>query len=531
MPSKRAKEAEEVQEDVNMMSDISSGTTVSRDPNDETFRLPQKGKTGHLGRKSHGKGTAKGNAKEDSELSNESDDEDFSQEDLELEKELKSKKPKGTRSRTGQIVPKKRQRSRQSKSPRQRPEGDSDGGSSGTTPVDDEDNSYRPARSHGLKRGRGKLLLNRVTGGSRASSTSTDKNPPKKKAKGNAGVPITKTTKRKSREASKVDMEDDNGPENQPAELNGQLEVGKQILGYWKTATQYFAGTIQAQVDGGFHVQFYDGAQAVLPIDKLRLFDIREGDQVRTNETDKSKHGLCKVLAAYDGDPRGVRALIDDKISYIPLANLYIPNGIVKKEWADRLVEPAHLGLSDSVDLIRSVPRSSAGLSGKIFLVTINVKDSDSTIRKALETGITSQGGKIASDWPELFEDSVDGFWSKLSTKDAPFLLVHGPEGAKPKTLAALAAGIPCISADYVAHMAHRVSRRLPMELTSRRWTGELTWSHQVGRSCMVNTPASLSIRIGARRHGIPRRRGTCGDFSEGRRCYSSSRSRTMRIT
>jgi hypothetical protein len=67
-------------------------------------------------------------------------------------------------------------------------------------------------------------------------------------------------------------------------------------------------------------------------------------------------------------------------------------------------------------------------------------------------------GGRVVDDWPKLFDRPGDGFGSKLKGNEAPFVVVHGGESQKPKVLAALAAGIPCLVSDYIDDIGRKVS-------------------------------------------------------------------------
>ena len=456
IPSMKVKEAQEAQEDVDMMSDISSGTTISRDPDDETFRPGQKHKKGTTG-KIRAKTAVKEPVGSESESEKDHDEDSDAMGHGDRKHVGRQRRLKQVTTRVARPKSRKRKKASRSGSKDGTHREDSDGGSSGTTPDDEEDDTYQPFGPKCIKGLTGRVMPPRAAGRStRASSASTEQRPRKRsKLKGSTG-------KRQPTDigGSKAGL---SGRDTRDASLSTAPSAHSeephqlQIMGYWKGSKQYFVGTVRRPLDGRFHVRFADGLEAEITIDQMRLFDIRPGDEIKSNERGASKKSL-KVVEAYDGGDRGIKVLSGpNETTYISLKYLCVPAAIINRDWNDRLVEPRQLGLANSAELVRSGPKTSTGLSGKIFLITINEVDRDGAIRKPLEASIVAQGGRIAEDWTELFESSDDGFWSKLSTSCTPFLLVHGPEGAKPKTLAALAAGIPCLSADFISHHAQRV--------------------------------------------------------------------------
>lgn len=58
------------------------------------------------------------------------------------------------------------------------------------------------------------------------------------------------------------------------------VEVGDTVLAYWAPAKAYFIGTAVEKAAGGYLIVFEDGDRAVVPVDKIRKYDIKVGTPV-----------------------------------------------------------------------------------------------------------------------------------------------------------------------------------------------------------------------------------------------------------
>ena len=315
-------------------------------------------------------------------------------------------------------------------------------GESSSAPEDKEDYSYRPAV--GAKRRLEKTRSNgRCT---RASSTSTNsKHPVVKRIKLNAPKAGSTFNGSGASKAKSVVAKPHSPTPTTPL----------QILGYWGSLRSYFPGTVGERKGDRFHVDFADGTNKELPIDKMRLLELRKGDTVKATAHELQDSGAMDVAEMWDGITREVKVAIDGTVAgYIPLASLYIPEGTVKKHFGDRRVLPVHLGL-DGADF----PNDSASESlfaYKGFMITSNLRNSPAV--HDLSDMIKRHGGRVMDDWQKLFERPNDGFGSTFKASDtAPFVIVHGGEGMKPKGVAALAAGIPCLASEFIADAVEKV--------------------------------------------------------------------------
>jgi len=252
------------------------------------------------------------------------------------------------------------------------------------------------------------------------------------------------------------------GPSNLSSPLSSApvTRLPLQVLCYWITERRYYVGKVDEQVNDKFSVKFLDGYETVVSIDRLRLLELRKDDIVRCNSK-TFPQGDCRLVEDYAGDERGIKVETEqEELRFIPLDLVWVSVNIVKRDWNDRLVEPRHLGLASYAGLERNAaPKLSQVFVGQTFLITANApKAAEVDVRKQLGDTIQKQGGTVVRDYLDLLAQPENSFGSALSTENVPFLLVH-EQNSKPKLLAALAAGIPCLSSNYVADAIDRVSR------------------------------------------------------------------------
>jgi hypothetical protein len=219
-------------------------------------------------------------------------------------------------------------------------------------------------------------------------------------------------------------------------------------------------------VGSKFLVNFVDGHHKLLALDQMRLFELRKGDAVFSNGDLRHEVNM-QAVEAWHGDTRGVQVTIGDKIAgHIPLAALWMKKKTIEEHFDTRRILPKHLGLSaaefepqdDSSNA--KVSRESLCLAGRSFLITSGSSSGNTSVNIQSEIGSMARkyGGRVVDDWPKLFDRPGDGFGSKLKGNEAPFVVVHGGESQKPKVLAALAAGIPCLVSDYIDDIGRKVS-------------------------------------------------------------------------
>ena len=428
-----------------------SGSTQI-DPRDESFRPQTKSKHGGASRRRRIVQSSPDAADIDEEM----EDDDGSEDVVMAETPTNAHKPG--------------KRSPQSKKPangkraRAAVDAESDLGSSPLTTYESGDETYLPAHP-AVRAVRGRAEARST----RASSVSTNGKISAKRRK----VDV----KKKSIDRTNAEIEPLQLVPDEPASP-------LMVLCYWTRERRYYIGQVDDQIDDKFKIRFLDGYHTIASIDRLRRLELRKDDIIRCNSKTYPQ-GDCVLVEDYNGDTRGVKVHTEqEEIRFIPLDLVWIPFNVVKRDWTDRLVEPRHLGLSSYDGLERNAaPKLSQVFVGKTFLITAHTpRPGEIDVRKQLGDIIVKQGGTVVKDYVHLLTHAENSFESAMSSEDVPFLLVH-EHNSKPKLLAALAAGIPCLSSSYVADSIERVSHGMGKTDTSRSIGGR-TSSRRVCRIC-----------------------------------------------
>ena len=245
--------------------------------------------------------------------------------------------------------------------------------------------------------------------------------------------------------------------------------AGVRVFAWWGPSRTYFPGRIVGSEGSKVRVRFLDGDHAVLPIDKLRLCVLRKGDlMIPAAKIDGVTYPEVEVEEHWEGHPALIKVAVRGKpVGELPIEKLIIRQAVINQTFCDRVVDPKLLGreAGQTVSYRRTASplkkkSSSTVFRDKIILITTAAsKDKSSTGLIALTERITTNGGKVLDDWTKLFNIPDDAFGSGLKTTAAPFLLVQGDKMImKPKLMAALATGIPCLDTAFVEAAIQRVS-------------------------------------------------------------------------
>lgn len=330
---------------------------------------------------------------------------------------------------------------------------------------DHEDNTYRPS-----------IKPTRQTKG-RAKRPSAP--PPKRKM----GKPARASSSRSGPPHTPTGVAPLGVPDSTPAMPNpgASLPPGCRVFGWWAPTKSYFPGIVNGREGDKFRVDFLDDTRMPLRVDGLRRCELRKGDLVQpTVFISGNDYDEVEVEEDWDGNPASIKIAHEGvSIGAIRLEDIHIRAKVVNKRFADRLVTPALLG-NPSAAPCRSVSRlptrisaspvtitRNAGLlTGKDFLITMSGPHQASY--DDLRDKILTHGGTVIDDWIKLFDMPEDGFGSTFQVNQTPFLLVHGNKAImKPKMMAALAKGIPCLAVEYIEAVIQRVSSGLLTELTT----------------------------------------------------------------
>lgn len=287
--------------------------------------------------------------------------------------------------------------------------------------------------------------------------------PPQKKAKKSKRQP-TKTESKSTRKAAKT-KEPEAGPSRPRATASASRTVRTpsavptpvptqqdseeeplRVLALWTKTRDYYIGTVTARNKTGYRVSFDDGLNRTVPVDRMRLLDIRKGEKIWCGEkqyiVDEDFTGNGEIFA-FD--------LKKNPFS-IQTKQLAISQSDIDKNYGDRLVPlielesrfPTVTASGKRGSLTSVAPEDPCTeFEGKVFLITGDVKDS-------YKTKIEAHGGVVVPDWESVFTLTGDSY--ELSAEGVPFLIQNAEPGTTmtPKVMAALAAGMPILSSAYI---------------------------------------------------------------------------------
>ncbi|KAF8746093.1 hypothetical protein AX14_000154 [Amanita brunnescens Koide BX004] len=248
------------------------------------------------------------------------------------------------------------------------------------------------------------------------------------------------------------------------------------VFGLWRQDGHFYSGTIHIlQPDNRFLVKFDDATEAAIPVEQMRLRELRVGDDILLPMRLRSSKVISLSKAADDI----VIVETERGIEEAEISNVRIASRTVKAAWKDRC-----LAFEDVVPAVPSIKTSeSPALSGeslanaqsnksarKKFLtktglvVSLSAGNANREKEKeSLISTIRNNGGVVLDDWTSVIRmegkhmvnnnrwvlnrDEVK--WSGKDDIDRVFLLADD-SSQKPKFLMAIGLGIPCLSMNWL---------------------------------------------------------------------------------
>ncbi|WRT65170.1 uncharacterized protein IL334_002113 [Kwoniella shivajii] len=340
--------------------------------------------------------------------------------------------------------------------------------SSSPAPEDPEDNTYQPTLVPHLK-------LKPEKGKSRErpsapSSKGSSRPPNVKKSKTNAQVAVLSPS---------LSLASEVIPET-------NSETHRVLAAYYN---RYYPG-LATWTGKSYKIDFDDGERRTgVKAAQMRQLVFVKGDRLEAS-TNSSLPERFIVSEDWDGNTAGVRCRSEQggKLGRVQFNLFGINAKFIHSKFGDRLFEDTHhqqiptnisglignrlIGISRRASEPRSPVKRSNGyaspalsrrsatptrktsdrLKGTLFILTRGLPDA----QQQLSAKIRSQGGKTTTSWEELFDRSSPGecgFAKNLAGTPFLILLGEGVEGTimTPKVMTALAKGIPCLSAKFVA--------------------------------------------------------------------------------
>ncbi|KAL5529763.1 hypothetical protein ACEPAG_5748 [Sanghuangporus baumii] len=265
--------------------------------------------------------------------------------------------------------------------------------------------------------------------------------------------------------------------------------MGTQVFALFKQDSCFYGAEVHSLSGNRAHVKFFDGLEdPSLGIAQMRRFELRQGDIVipgssrahKARVTDDSHWASeNEVNAEYtEGPEEGLE---------FPLAAdaVRIPSRAIQSHWKDRVLEVSDISPAVARKTLKDTPspsKNSVVASGSVragrnrllakygIIITQGPGNQNWSREKEKYIGIVrDNGGIVLSDWLDIFSlhgKHANGSkrWTiqqsdvKYTPKDKHtfdrVFLVSDVHNQKPKYLLALALGIPCVSVEWLDHLA-----------------------------------------------------------------------------
>ena len=250
------------------------------------------------------------------------------------------------------------------------------------------------------------------------------------------------------------------------------------VFARWPLCRHFYAGSVHSRspVQSDLYVvRFDDGTECPVPISDLRRIELEEGDEVFIIGYKQSG----RVAAVDRWDTEGyVRVQVDTGGELdVKAVSIKIHESVIDKDWEERhvhdnsictLLQAQGLNASTSKSTAVNGTSTSKFLKRIGFVVTMKSAAAGDQDRTRIFDLIKNNGGKVVEDWANVFPFSptqTDRNWvahrADVKHKDSGlqtvFLLADEPN-QKPKYLAALALGIPCVSTKWLLACHEQVS-------------------------------------------------------------------------
>jgi hypothetical protein len=255
------------------------------------------------------------------------------------------------------------------------------------------------------------------------------------------------------------------------------IPAKSRVFAYWKDDQYYYPGTIKLKINDTYQVEFDDEYSAGVPIDKMRRYDLRAGDEVRHLKS----VGRVVAMAERNGTTMvsiSIKNRGSDEVDEVPMRSIKITRQAIASGWGDRLltaddVEPLEkepddgarsptLRRSPSKRMTKNNVDPSSLWADTAFVHTGNGKAFTERQRQALRIRIEEADGQVLDDFTNMFtmqgHKHSSGGWNakreqlQYSAGDRfkRIFLISDEACQKPKYLVALALGIPCVSFQWV---------------------------------------------------------------------------------
>ncbi|KAL5489753.1 hypothetical protein ACEPAI_4585 [Sanghuangporus weigelae] len=265
--------------------------------------------------------------------------------------------------------------------------------------------------------------------------------------------------------------------------------IGTQVFALFKQDSCFYGAEVHSLSGNRAHVKFFDGLEdPSLGIAQMRRFELRQGDVVipgssrahKARVTDDSHWASeNEVNAEYtEGPEEGLE---------FPLAAdaVRIPSRAIQSHWKDRVLEVSDISPAVARKTLKDTPspsKNSVVASGSAragrnrllskygFIITQGPGNQNwSREKEKYISIIRDNGGAALSDWLDIFSlhgkhTNGNKRWTiqrsdvKYTPKDKHsfdrVFLVSDVHNQKPKYLLALALGIPCVSVEWLDHLA-----------------------------------------------------------------------------
>ncbi|KAL5532573.1 hypothetical protein ACEPAF_4347 [Sanghuangporus sanghuang] len=265
--------------------------------------------------------------------------------------------------------------------------------------------------------------------------------------------------------------------------------IGTQVFALFKQDSCFYGAEVHSLSGNRAHVKFFDGLEdPSLGVAQMRRFELRQGDIVipgssrahKARVTDDSHWASeNEVNAEYtEGPEEGLE---------FPLAAdaVRVPSRVIQSQWKDRVLEVSDISPAVASKTLKDTPSPSknsvvaagsarAGrnrlLSKYGIIITQGPGNQNWSREKEKYISIVrDNGGTVLSDWLDIFSlhgkhTNGNKRWTirrddvKYTPKDKHsfdrVFLVSDVHNQKPKFLLALALGIPCVSVEWLDHLA-----------------------------------------------------------------------------
>lgn len=274
--------------------------------------------------------------------------------------------------------------------------------------------------------------------------------------------------------------------------LRSGIAPATRIFALWKQDGHYYPGTVHSLFEATtsrYVIHFDDKTEDVVELSKMRLCQLKRGDNVLLCETNEKARVADDSQCAPDSliNVEFGRGAAQSQFA-VNIQDIRVATRTIASQWKDRMlhvddvvpvVKPRSLKQSPtpsrlSLASLGSAKNTRGVLANTGLVVTLSPgNDNWSTDKDRLMSSIKNNGGYVIDDWGSIFNMdgnfSLDGKRWTVCGEDVVFtreeldrvFLLSDDSNRKPKFLMALALGIPCLSIDWLERTTKEVRSRL----------------------------------------------------------------------